>query len=441
MQDLYALQTSVQTRLNESLTIPSVNKSPQYSRSSLKEREKGVYKIKEREKGVQKIKERENGVYKIKERERDVNKVKEREKGVSLYRNSLLSQPMDVNYSHLYPSLSSSYIDHHRVEEVPNHHHHHPSIPAMKDDDYIEPYDRVARSYSSVTNSLQDPINLSQSIELPPSGKGSRPDVAIEFGSFRPGVASEFGSFRPTLQSTGNNARGNSPDYNSKIINSIQPPTTSSSSGSSSIRYGLINNPHSTSFKSNVTSTTLSPPAVFSINKPPQSIPIHAQVQSLHPNSNTINNNNITTTTIPNSIANSSPNSLSALPIAVASLTTLKNTANKSTSSSALSIKKSSLGGSKPLPRKSTISNNNYKGNNINKGSPSGINTTSNQTTKRSPTFITALTTTSSVDDNMMMSDEEERRSSSVSPDSINDRRMKNKVESSSDISISSDNE
>ena len=419
MQDLYALQTSVQTRLNESLTIPSVNKSPQYSRSSLKEREKGVYKIKERE--------------------RDVNKVKEREKGVSLYRNSLLSQPMDVNYSHLYPSLSSSYIDHHRVEEVPNHHHHHPSIPAMKDDDYIEPYDRVARSYSSVTNSLQDPINLSQSIELPPSGKGSRPDVAIEFGSFRPGVASEFGSFRPTLQSTGNNARGNSPDYNSQIINSIQPPTTSS--GSSSIRYGLINNPHSTSFKSNVTSTTLSPPAVFSINKPPQSIPIHAQVQSLHPNSNTINNNNITTTTIPNSIANSSPNSLSALPIAVASLTTLKNTANKSTSSSALSIKKSSLGGSKPLPRKSTISNNNYKGNNINKGSPSGINTTSNQTTKRSPTFITALTTTSSVDDNMMMSDEEERRSSSVSPDSINDRRMKNKVESSSDISISSDNE
>jgi hypothetical protein len=131
------------------------------------------------------------------------------------------------------------------------------------------------------------------------------------------------------------------------------------------------------------------------------------------------------------------------LPIAVASLTTLKNTASKSTSSSALSIKKSSLGGSKTLPRKPTISNsnNNYKGKNINKGSSSGINTTSNQTTKRSPTFITALTTTSSVDDNMMMSDEEERRSSSVSPDSINDRRMKNKVESSSDISISSDNE
>jgi len=421
MQDLHALQNSVQTRLNESLTIPSVNKSPQYSRSSLKEREKGVYKTKERERGV--------------------NKVKEREKGVSLYRNSLLSQPMDVNYSHLYPSLSSSsYIDHHRVEEVPNH-HHHPSLPAMNDDDYIEPYDRVARSYSSVTNSLQDPINLSQSIELPPSGKGSRPDVATDFGSFRPGVASEFGSFRPTLQSTGNNTRGNSPDYNSKIINSIQPPTTTSSS---SIRYGLINNPHSTSFKSNVTSTTLSPPAVFSINKPPQSIPIHVQVQSLHPNSNTINNNNTTTTTtIPNNIVNSSPNSVSALPIAVASLTTLKNTANKSTSSSALSIKKSSLGGSKTLPRKATISNsnNNYKGNSKNKGSSSGINTTSNQTTKRSPTFITALTTTSSVDDNMMMSDEEERRSSSVSPDSINDRRIKNKVEPSSDISISSDNE
>ena len=433
MQDLHALQNSVQTRLNESLTIPSVNKSPQYSRSSLKEREKGIYKTKEREKGV----------YKIKERERDVNKVKEREKGVSLYRNSLLSQPMDVNYSHLYPSLSSSsssYIDHHRVEEVPNL-HHHSSIPAMKDDDYIEPYDRVARSYSSVTNSLQDPINLSQSIELPPSGKGSRPDVATDFGSFRPGVASEFGSFRPTLQSTGNNTRGNSPDYNSKIINSIQPPTTTSSS---STRYGLINNPHSTSFKSNVTSTTLSPPAVFSINKPPQSIPIHVQVQSLHPNSNTINNNNTTTTTtIPNNIVNSSPNSVSALPIAVASLTTLKNTANKSTSSSALSIKKSSLGGSKTLPRKPTISNsnNNYKGKNINKGSSSGVNTTSNQITKRSPTFITALTTTSSVDDNMMMSDEEERRSSSVSPDSINHRRMKNKVEPSSDISISSDNE
>jgi hypothetical protein len=408
MQDLHALQNSVQTRLNESLTIPSVNKSPQYSRSSLKERTKGVYKIKERE--------------------RDVNKVKEREKGVSLYRNSLLSQPMDVNYSHLYPSLSSSsYIDHHRVEEVPNH-HHHPSIPAMND--YIEPYDRVARSYSSVTNSLQDPINLSQSIELPPSGKGSRPDVATEFGSLR-----------PTLQSTGNNTRGNSPDYNSKIINSIQPPTTTSSG--SSIRYGLINNPHSMSFKSNVTSTTLSPPAVFSINKPPQSIPIHVQVQSLHPNSNTINNTNITTNTIPNNIANSSPNSLSALPIAVASLTTLKNTANKSTSASALSIKKSSLGGSKTLPRKATISNsnNNYKGNSKNKGSSSDINTTSNQTTKRSPTFITALTTTSSVDDNMIMSDEEERRSSSVSPDSINDRRMKNKVEPSSDISISSDNE